>query len=460
MMKLFYYGSEFIYIFVKAYITLWLACAFLPCKNEKEQHTHLISAALILAALDICHSSYFQPDLFSHAVIFLNSCITGFFAAFQCPDYKKNAFCSAFCFWTVLSLLNLFLMSLCSIFMESFNISPDLLTSRNLYRGLYLLAFASFLAWSWKFIREHLAGSTASQNIYKKFRGKLSFPAMLPLALCAIYFQRVYKRLIAERLVLSWMAFFFIAAVVFALRTIQKEQSRDKLLQLKFQMLEDNYLSLLKAQKEKAALLHDMKNHMAALRNMIMAGQNLAALAYVQQIYGELAQGQSRTWTNHPILDLILNGKLQDAHRESIRVELECDDMSGLILQPVDICALFSNILDNAIESNLRQDAPASRWLYFSCKRQKRMAVIVLNNPAKIEIGPKNEIPETEKADKENHGYGMYSVQKVLDHYGGHMSFRTENGCFKLTIGLVGFSKNEDPATIKNSQYILQKNDI
>ena len=285
-------------------------------------------------------------------------------------------------------------------------------------------------------------------------------PAMLPLALCVIYFQRVYKRLIAERLVISWMAFFFAGAVIFALWTLQKERARDKMLHLKFQMLEDNYQSLLKAQKEKAALLHDIKNHMSALHDMIMEGQNHAALDYVQQICGELSRGQSRVWTNHPILDLILNRKLQDARRGSIRVELECDDMSGLILQPADICALFSNILDNAIESNLRQDKPSSRWLYFSCKRQKRMAVIVLNNPVKIEISQKNGIPETEKTDKENHGYGIYSVQKVLDHYGGRMNFRTEDGCFKLTIGLVGFSENMKSATVKNSQHIFLENDI
>lgn len=88
------------------------------------------------------------------------------------------------------------------------------------------------------------------------------------------------------------------------------------------------------------------------------------------------------------------------------------------------------------------------------------MAVIVLNNPAKIEINQKNGIPETEKTDKQNHGYGMYSVKKVLDHYGGRMNFRTEDGCFKLTIGLVGFSENVKPATVKNRQHIFLENDI
>ncbi len=460
MMEFFYYGSEFINTFVKACATFRLACAFPPCRKEKGCPAAALSAALIPAFLELLCGFYFKPDLFSHAAFIGNAFMAGILSAFLYTDCRKTAFCSAFSLWALLSLLDLFLMSLCSIFIESFGISPDILTARNACRGLYLLLFAAFLFWNLKIIHKHPACSASLQNLYKKHLENMYIPAMLPLALCVIYFQRVYKRLIAERLVISWMAFFFAGAVIFALWTLQKERARDKMLHLKFQMLEDNYQSLLKAQKEKAALLHDIKNHMSALHDMIMEGQNHAALDYVQQICGELSRGQSRVWTNHPILDLILNRKLQDARRGSIRVELECDDMSGLILQPADICALFSNILDNAIESNLRQDKPSSRWLYFSCKRQKRMAVIVLNNPVKIEISQKNGIPETEKTDKENHGYGIYSVQKVLDHYGGRMNFRTEDGCFKLTIGLVGFSENMKSATVKNSQHIFLENDI
>lgn len=460
MMDFFYYGSEFINTFVKACATLRLACAFPPCRKEKERLAPVVSAAFIPALLGSLCSVYFKLDLFSHAAFIANAFLAGILSAFLRPDSRKTAFCSAFSLWAALSLFDLFLMSLCSIFIESFGVSADILTAKNACRGSYLLIFAAFLLWGLKMTRKNLSCGTSLQNVYKKRLENLSLPAMLPLALCVIYFQRVYKSLIAERLVISWMAFFFAAAVIFALRTLQKERARDQLLHVRFQMLEDNYQSLLKAQKEKAALMHDMKNHMSALHDLIIDGQNHAALDYVQQIYGELARGQSRVWTNHPILDLILNRKLQDAHKGSIRVELECDDMSGLILQPADVCALFSNILDNAIESNLRQDAPSSRWLYFSCKRQKRMAVIVLNNPAKIEINQKNGIPETEKTDKQNHGYGMYSVKKVLDHYGGRMNFRTEDGCFKLTIGLVGFSENVKPAAVKNRQHIFLENDI
>lgn len=65
--------------------------------------------------------------------------------------------------------------------------------------------------------------------------------------------------------------------------------------------------------------------------------------------------------------------------------------------------------------------------------------VIVLKNPADKKLNSKDGIPQTVKNDKENHGYGMYSVQKVVSNYDGYMNFRTENNTFILTIGLNGF---------------------
>ena len=56
-----------------------------------------------------------------------------------------------------------------------------------------------------------------------------------------------------------------------------------------------------------------------------------------------------------------------------------------------------------------------------------------------------------------SHGYSMYSVRKVLDHYDGHISFRTENGCFRMTIGFVGFSESVPSATIKNRQHFFER---
>lgn len=358
--------------------------------------------------------------------------------------YHRNlwhTFCIALGLWLVLDLYGIFIISLAAIFLREFDIQPNTLIDMNIYHCACILFCGIIL------ICLNNKLFLCFEKIFRKYGQKWSFPVMVILVLCVLYFHKVYKRLVAERLVLSWLAFFFILAVFFIYRTIQKENTRDKILQVRFQMLEDNYNTLLNAQREKAALLHDMKHHISTLQSMMETGRQQDALNYIQQIYGELAQGQNRIWTCHPVIDIILNGKLQDTQRENIKFEVKCDDMSELTLKPMDICALFANLLDNAIEANLRLPQGEKRWIHLSCKRQKCMLIIILKNPAQMDINSKGGMPQTVKPDKENHGYGMYSIQRVVDSYDGHINFRTQDKKFILTIGLDGFAEDDLPMT-------------
>lgn len=265
--------------------------------------------------------------------------------------HKFNTVCIVLNLWLVFDLYGLFLMSLFIVFLKEFNINPDTLTGRNKYHCICML-FCTFIL---ILLEKKLHCSLYIRKFFNRQREKLAAFIIIPLALCVIYFHKVYERLIAERIVLSWLMFFFIVAIFFVYRAIQRENTRDKMLQMRFNMLEDNYRTLLDAQKEKAALLHDMKHHIATLQAIIEAENQQAALSYVQQIYNKLIKRQNHTWTYNSVLDLVLNGKLEEARQKNIQVEIECDNMSELALKPMDICALFSNILDNAIEANTRQ---------------------------------------------------------------------------------------------------------
>ena len=62
------------------------------------------------------------------------------------------------------------------------------------------------------------------------------------------------------------------------------------------------------------------------------------------------------------------------------------------------------------------------------------MAVIHTENFFEGEIEFQSELPVTTKQDKRFHGYGMRSMQKTVEKYGGNMSIVTEDGIFNLNI--------------------------
>lgn len=96
-------------------------------------------------------------------------------------------------------------------------------------------------------------------------------------------------------------------------------------------------------------LLHDVKNHLSAVRELLEKEKIREAAQYIDRICGEFLKGNNLVWTNQPMLDLVLNSKIREAEQDGIHMDIACDEMPNLILSAFDISALFANLLDNAI---------------------------------------------------------------------------------------------------------------
>ena len=143
---------------------------------------------------------------------------------------------------------------------------------------------------------------------------------------------------------------------------------------------------------------------------------------------------------NHDMLNLILNHKFQEAEDAGISVQYEMEDMGGLLLKPTEVCALFSNILDNAIEANQKLADGMERWMKLVCTRKGQILIIDILNPiAEKKIRFVGGILETTKQDKGEHGFGMRSIRQIVNAHNGHMLVETENGIFRFTVYLKGF---------------------
>ncbi len=222
--------------------------------------------------------------------------------------------------------------------------------------------------------------------------------------------------------------------------SVRKEKKRNKLLRLRINMMECDYKEVLHACEEKEILLHDIKNHIRAIRRMAETGQSQKIIIYLDEINEVIQKGRNRNLVNHDLLNLILNQKFQEAEEAHISVEYEMEDMCGLQLKPTEICALFSNILDNAIEANKKGIEDKERWIKMTCIRREQGLIIYVSNPmtekkVKFAAG----ILETTKQERGKHGFGMRSIRKIVNAHDGHMLIETEGGIFRFTVYLKGF---------------------
>ena len=108
--------------------------------------------------------------------------------------------------------------------------------------------------------------------------------------------------------------------------------------------------------------------------------------------------------------------------------------MSGIHVK--DICSLFGNILDNAIEATQQVRIEERRLINLSVRQHKGFIIIECENYSenKLEIEKGRTLPGTTKGDKIRHGFGLKSIQKVAEKYNGAMTITLQDGWFQVRV--------------------------
>lgn len=164
---------------------------------------------------------------------------------------------------------------------------------------------------------------------------------------------------------------------------------------------------------------HDMKNHFICLNELAGRGD----LESVKQYIRELQEGMGETMidfnTGNEIADAILNEKNMLARAENIEIKLYGKMPSHTCMMATDICTIFSNALDNALEALGRQNKEKSKWISIEIKQHNGLLSLIFRNPVcdDVLVTPGN----TEKVEKEEHGLGILNMIYTAEKYSGSL---------------------------------------
>jgi len=100
----------------------------------------------------------------------------------------------------------------------------------------------------------------------------------------------------------------------------------------------------------------------------------------------------------------------------------------------MDICSIFGNPLDNAIESVREIKNPEMRLIKLVVVAQNDLLIIRFENYFENHLKYENGQLATTKHDRFSHGYGIKSIKSVVDKYEGNVNINTEHNWFKLAI--------------------------
>lgn len=304
-------------------------------------------------------------------------------------------------------------------------------THYDLKRVTFLIAFSFFLILIFIIIR---------RLVQKSKRVELHTGILIVIdilySILIIFFQRVYLEPVSNYILRAWMLWGICTVLLVSICVLfeywRYEHQKYKLVQQKNVTLEQNYRDIMRIYKENARLFHDFHAHMNVVKQYLYRGDTLKCLQYVNEMIELGENPPNHKWTGNEIIDLIINCKKKEAEEKELIWEVIADSISKTDIPEIDICAIFSNLLDNAIENcNVRGDR-----IEIHIKIRNELLILIVRNPVMDIHAVNNTRFLTTKNDKLRHGIGLESVRYAVDKNNGSFEYGIHNNCFEAVVTL------------------------
>ena len=170
-------------------------------------------------------------------------------------------------------------------------------------------------------------------------------------------------------------------------------------------------------------LKHQMENLHAVSEQEVREEVEQAVLSYENTIH-----------TGNGALDAILARKIRLAKEKDIRITCLADGAKLSFIKDIDIYSIFGNILDNALEAAEKLEDKEKRIISITVEAKGFFVSISVRNYFSGELHVDGGKILTTKEDRLSHGFGILSIQKLVEKYNGSMSLKTKEDIFILDI--------------------------
>jgi sensor histidine kinase regulating citrate/malate metabolism len=209
---------------------------------------------------------------------------------------------------------------------------------------------------------------------------------------------------------------------------IEMEQS---LILQNIESSEKRYGEVIAIQNQIRSMWHDINNHIAVVKGMVASEEGSAA-KYIDELEKKIGEYASHVAFGNTIIDSVLYTKTAKAKELGIEINSSLEMDKNIRISPIDLCTIFSNALDNAIEACEEVD-PGKRFILLKAVQNQGFLFIKIINSSENRKKSGNEFLTTKK-EKSRHGIGLKSIQNAADSYSGTVNTDYKDGIFELSI--------------------------
>lgn len=233
---------------------------------------------------------------------------------------------------------------------------------------------------------------------------------------------------------MSLLTILFIVVLVGMLFFCNKRmQKENELLTVREAMLRQNCRQLESVLEQNRRLVHDLKNHFLVLKDYERTKNYTGIHDYIEEMEKNYFSMRIPVWTGNRIVDLLLEQKKAVSTEQGIDFLIEAIPVPVWNLNDSELCSLFGNLLDNAIEA-CSIVTGEKKEIRIDIERQNQLVFIRIGNTTEQKPVMKNGRPISTKADKKIHGYGLKNVERIVDKYDGKIAYQVTENKFQVNI--------------------------
>ena len=186
------------------------------------------------------------------------------------------------------------------------------------------------------------------------------------------------------------------------------------------------------------SLKHDMNNHLHTISGYMQVGEYAKAQEYAGKIAGEVSKIKS-FHSGNAVVDALIGSKTALAEMNGIRVDVDMAVPPELKITDEDLTVMIGNLYDNAIDANLKFEDANKRFIHIKVLFDGGNLLLMFENAAveQNRFGDKCNWTTT-KEDSSMHGFGIKSIDRIIQKYGGYCERELKDNVFRCRIRISG----------------------
>lgn len=197
-------------------------------------------------------------------------------------------------------------------------------------------------------------------------------------------------------------------------------------------------------QEDLRKVRHDIKNHFACIGALLRDEKYKEACSYFDSLTETVMVPLEHIDCGNHCLNAILNLEAAKARTCGVKLDHRVIAAPELTIEENDLCAILTNLIDNAIEASARlhtQDA----MVEVGINQQDGCLYLCVVNPVPAQMSEKELLSlKTTKKDHTMHGYGHKIVDGLVEKYDGMLSRSICKGKYTVDVVLNLPQKKEE----------------